>query len=128
MSTTITGKLNRAARNFQAGESTGFGIQLGVKYYDRDTKTNEYTNYEAAIFTRNDKQADFYRQALVEGAIVEITGMQERIKSFEGQNGTRLTIELLDARLGYISQAGNYQQQPGGSNNESQSFGDDISF
>jgi len=42
MSTTITGKLNKAANEFQAGESVGFGVRVGVQYYDRETKQKEW--------------------------------------------------------------------------------------
>ena len=45
MATTITGKLNKAATQFQAGESTGFGLRLGVKYYDRESKMEQWCNY-----------------------------------------------------------------------------------
>ena len=102
MSATITGKLNKAANEFQAGESTGFGVQLGVQYYDRQTKQKEWTNYKAVIFARAEGQINFYRSALVEGAIIEVTGMSEMIDSYEGANGTSLSIELLDAKLGYV--------------------------
>jgi len=111
MATTITGKLNKPAKEFQAGAYTGFGIRLGVKYYDRETKQNEYTNYEAAIFTNNTQQIEFYRSALVEGAIVELTAKNEQIKSFAGQNGQVLYIKLLDASLGYVYKPESQPQQ-----------------
>ena len=106
MATTITAKLNKAASVFQAGESTGFGIRLGVQYYDRETKQKEWTNYECAVFARAEGQINFYKDALVEGAIVEITAKQEKIKSFDGQNGQSLSIELIDASIGYIGTVG----------------------
>jgi hypothetical protein len=102
MATNITAKLNKAANVFQAGESTGFGLRLGVQYYDRETKQKEWTNYEAAVFARNPQQVQFYQQALVEGAIVEINAQQEKVKQFQGQNGLHLSIELIDAKLGYV--------------------------
>ena len=102
MSTTITIKLNQAASQFAAGESTGFGIRGGVRYYDRETKTHEYTNYEAVIFAKAAGQIQFYQQSLVEGAVIEVVGKQEKIKTFDGQNGQKLSIELLDASLGMI--------------------------
>lgn len=106
MATTITAKLNKAASVFQAGESTGFGIRLGVQYYDRETKQKEWTNYECAVFARAEGQINFYKDALVEGAIVEITAKQEKIKTFDGQNGQSLSIELIDASIGYIGTVG----------------------
>ena len=102
MSTTITGKLNKAATQFQAGESTGFGLRLGVKFYDRESKSEQWTNYEAAVFAKAPAQVQFYQQALVEGAIVEVSGDKLKIRQFQGQNGLVLSIELLDAKLGAV--------------------------
>lgn len=123
MATTITGKLNKAATQFKAGDSTGFGLRLGVKYYDRETKTDQYTNFEAAIFAKNPAQVDFYQSALIEGAIVEVTCDKIKIRQYQGQNGLSLSIEMLDAKLGYVNnpnqaprqqapQQGFNQQQP----------------
>ncbi len=102
MSTTITGKLNKAATQFQAGESTGFGLRLGVKYYDRETKADAWTNFEAVVFAKAPAQVQFYQQALVEGAIVEVSGDKLKIRQFQGNNGLSLSIELLDAKLGFV--------------------------
>jgi single-strand DNA-binding protein len=102
MSTTITGKLNKAASQFQAGESAGFGINIGVKYYDRETKADAWTNYQAAVFAKAPAQVQFYQQALVEGAIVEVSGDKLKIRQFQGNNGLVLSIELLDAKLGAV--------------------------
>ena len=102
MSISITGKLNKAANQFQAGDSKGFGIRLGVKFYNRETKEQEYTNYEAVIFAREGAQADFYASALVEGSIVEVSGSGCQIKTFEGSNGPVNTISILDSKLGFV--------------------------
>lgn len=102
MSTTVTGKLNKAATQFHAGESTGFGIRLGVKYYDRETKTEQWCNYEAVVFAKAPAQIQFYQQALVEGAIIEVSGDKQRIRQFQGANGLNLSIEILDAKLGFV--------------------------
>ena len=110
MSTTITGKLSKDASEFQAGESTGFGVRLGVQYYDRETQQKEWTNYESAIFAKAPAQINFYRDILREGAIVEVSCDQLKIKSFDGQNGTMLSLEMLNAKLGY---AHNPNQQQG---------------
>lgn len=115
MSHTITGKLNKAATQFQAGESTGFGLRLGVKFYDRATKADAWTNFEAVVFAKAPAQVKFYQDALVEGAIVEISGDKLAIKQFQGQNGLSLSIELLDAKLGFVhapNQQPQQQQQP----------------
>tara|TARA_R110000765_G_scaffold208586_1_gene313717 strand:- start:58 stop:555 length:498 start_codon:yes stop_codon:yes gene_type:complete len=129
MSTTITGKLNKPANQFQSGESTGFSIRLGVKYRDPKTKQNEFTNYQAVIFAKAPAQIQFYNDVLVEGAVVEVTCEQLKIDSFEGNNGPMLSIDMLNARLGYVhspnqkpaqaqqaprqaTQQPQYQQQP----------------
>ena len=102
MSVSITGKLNRAANQFQAGDSTGFGVRLGVKFYNRETKAQEYTNYEAVIFARAGNQTEFYTAMLDEGSVVEISGSGCQIKTFQGKNGPINSIAILDAKLGYV--------------------------
>jgi hypothetical protein len=109
----ITGKLNKPARIFQAGESTGFGIRLGVKYRDPKTKQDEWTNYSAVIFAKAPGQIQFYQNALVEGAIIEVSAEQLKIDSFDGQNGAVLSIDMLNARLGYVYSPQGQQQQGG---------------
>lgn len=115
MATTVTGKLNKAATQFQAGESVGFGVRLGVKFYDRESKSEQWCNYEAVVFAKAPAQVQFYQSALIEGAIIEVSGDKQRIKQFQGQNGLNLSIEILDARLGAVfapqGQAPQQQQQ-----------------
>ena len=111
MAISITGKLNKAANQFQAGESTGFGVRMGVRYYDRETQQNEYTNYEAVIFAKAPTQVQFYQQALVEGSVIELSGTTQKIKSFDGQNGQVLSIEIHDAKLGFVHTGNQPQQQ-----------------
>ena len=112
MSVTITGKLNKAAHQFQAGDSTGFGIRIGVQYYDRETKQKEWTNYEAAVFAKNPGQIQFYQNALIPGAIVEISGSEQKVRTFEGNQGTVLSIEIQGARLGFVGQSAQTPQHP----------------
>ena len=112
MSTTVTFKLNKAANQFQAGESVGFGIRGGVQYYDRETQQKEWTNYEAVIFAKNPNQVAFYQQALAEGSIVEVSGRQQKIRQYQGANGLQLSIEILDAAIGYVGTTGQAQQAP----------------
>ena len=113
MGHTVTGKLKKNASIFQAGDSTGFGIGIGVKYYDRDTQKDQWTNYKAAIFSKNQNQINFLTNALVEGAIVELSGDTIKIDRFQSDNGTEyLTLVLNNAKLGYIGTPGNQQQQP----------------
>lgn len=112
MATTITGKLNKPATQFQAGDSTGFGIRLGVKFYDRETKADAYTNFECVVFAKAPAQVQFYQSALVEGAVVEVTGDKLKIRQFQGSNGLSLSIELLDAKLGFVHAPQSAQQRP----------------
>ena len=108
MTTSITGRLHKQASQFQAGESIGFGIRLGVKYRDPKTKQDDWTNYSAVVFAKAPAQIQFYQSVLVEGSIVEVSCDQLKIESFVGQNGTTLTIDMLNAKLGFV----HYQQAP----------------
>lgn len=109
MGVSVTGKLNKAASQFQIEGGMGFGLRLGVKYYCRESKSEKWTNYELAVFAKVPAQIQFYQQALVEGTIVEVSGDKLAIKQFQGQNGLQLSIEILDAKLGYVF---NPNQQP----------------
>ncbi len=111
MGHTITIKLQKPAREFAAGDSIGFGIRGGVRYYDRKSQKNEFTNYQAVIFAKEGKQAEFYREVLIEGAIVEVFGESIKVDIYDGQNGQSITLELNNARLGFI-EAGNKQGKP----------------
>lgn len=111
MGHTITIKLQKPAREFAAGDSIGFGIRGGVRYYDRKSQKNEFTNYQAVIFAKEGKQAEFYREALTEGAIVEVFGESIKVDVYDGQNGQSITLEFNNARLGFI-EAGNKQGKP----------------
>ena len=136
MATTITGKLNKPANIFQAGDSTGFGIRLGVKCRNPKTKEDVWTNYSAVIFAKSPGQIQFYTEALVKDSVVEVSAEQLMVDQFDGDNGSILSIDMLNARLGYVhtgqsqapaqqSQGGfqQNQQQNGGFNNQQQNQG-----
>lgn len=113
MSTTITGKLNKAAQEFQAGSYTGFGIRLGAQYYDHESKSKQWTNYSAAFFSNNTQQIEYMRSMLVEGAIVEVTAKSEKIDVYQGNNGPIYSIKLLECSLGSVyAPQGVHPQQP----------------
>jgi len=103
MSHTITFKLNKPAQVFQAGESTGFGIRGGVKYYDRKTKSEKWTNYQAAVFVKTPQQIDFYTKSLVEGTVVSVSGESIAVEEFQGNQGLQITLSLNNARIEYIA-------------------------
>lgn len=110
MAHTIVGKLNKAANEIPTQNGAGFGIRLGVQYYDRETKKKEWVNYEAVIFASQPQQVQFYKDVLVEGSVVEVSGEALKIKQFQGQNGLSLSLEIIGAKLGYVH-AGQAQQQ-----------------
>jgi len=112
MSTTITGKLTKAATEFQAGESIGFGLRLGTQYYDRKTKQKEWTNYSCVVFAKASAQVDYYRQVLQIGSIVEVTATHEKIDVYEGSSGTSYTIELINAQIGNVFSTGDQPARP----------------
>lgn len=122
MSHSITVRLNKAATEFDAGESVGFGLRAGVKFFDRLTKTEQYTNYEATIFIKksNAAQVDYHRKMFVEGAIVEISGQQQAIRQFQGANGLSISIELLEARVGFLGMGAPKAQQNQAAQNQQQ--------
>ena len=109
MSNTKTFKLKEAPREFQAGESTGFGFSFGVKYRDRQTGQDEWTNYKTVVFAKPGPQLDFYRNAFQAGTIITVSAEKEKIDIYEGQNGTRITIELLNSRVESIYTADSQQ-------------------
>ncbi|WKZ93573.1 hypothetical protein P0E69_06680 [Chimaeribacter arupi] len=107
----ITVRLNKAAREFQAGENIGFNVRAGVQYYDRQTKQKEWTNYSAVLFAKPGSQADYYRGVLSEGSVVELFGDNIKVDVYQGQSGQSITLELLNARLGF-AQSGELQGKP----------------
>ena len=134
MSHSITIRLQNPAHEFDAGTSVGFRVKGGVKFLDPKSKNEEYTNYEAALFVskNNPSQVDFYRKMLVADSIVEISAKDQAIRSFEGQNGTKFYIELINATAGFIGlgaprtngnqQSFNNQSQQGFNNQQHQGF------
>lgn len=126
MAHSITVRLNKPAREFQAGESVGFNIRAGVQYYDRQSKKKEWTNYSAAVFAKPGAQADYYRSVLVDGGVVEITGENIKVDVYQGQNGQSITLELLNARIGFASSGQQTNGQPTQSTDNQ--FDDSIPF
>ena len=111
MSHSITIKLNKPANEFAAGESIGFNIRGGVQYYDRKSKQKEWTNYSAVIFAKAERQIDYYRQVLIENAVVELGCKQLKIDVYDGQNGQVLSLEMIDAWVGSVNQSAPRQEQ-----------------
>lgn len=103
MAHTVAFKLNKPAHVINVQDSTGFGIRGGVKFYNRKTKTEEWTNYEAVVFAKNQASIDFLQGNLVEGAVVTVSGETIAVNVFSGQNGQQITLALNNARIDYIA-------------------------
>ena len=99
MSHTITAKLNQAARQHQNQAGTTFFVSLGEKNYDHKTKQNVWTNYDAALFAK-DAQVEFYANALVEHAIISVSGTGLILDASNPEYKPKLVIQ--DAKLGFI--------------------------
>lgn len=115
MSTTITGRLQKPANEFQAGECTGFGVRIGKKFRDPKTKQDDWTNYKAVIFAKSQAQIDFYRSALIENTVVEINCEDQQIEKQEYNGKEYLSINMINANLKAVyteKQAQPAQQQP----------------
>ena len=101
MSHTVVAKLNKAARQHQNANGVTFFVDLGEKNYNFQTKQNEYTNYSAALFAK-DGQIDFYTNALIEGAVIEVSGTGIILEMpSDPQYKPKLMIQ--DAKLGYVN-------------------------
>lgn len=108
MSHSVTAKLNRAANEHAGQSGVTFFVGLGEKNYDFKQKTNVYTNYDAALFAK-DAQIEFYRSALVEGAIVTVSGTGLIL---DISNAQYPKLQIQDAKLGFVhSPEGSAQQQ-----------------
>ena len=106
MAITIPFKLNKPAQQFQAGGSTGFSIRTGVKYRDPKTKEEKWTNYQAVIFAKSPAQIQFYNDALVEGAMVVVSGEKLAVETFDGSNGQVITLSILNANVEAVNFGG----------------------
>ena len=117
MAHTVTAKLNKAARQHPNQSGVTFFVSLGEKNYNFQTKQNEWTNYDAALFAK-DGQIQFYTESLVEGAIISVSGTGLIMEAqTDPQYKPKLMIQ--DAKLGFVNspqgapaQQGGFQQAP----------------
>ena len=131
MSISVTGKLNKAANQFEIGEGKGFGVKLGIKSYNRETKEKEWTNYEAVIYAKVGAQADFYESVLVEGSVVEVSGSGCQIKIWVSDNGPVYSLAILDPKIGFVFSNNSPAPQSGlqpPQSNKQETFDSDIPF
>jgi single-strand DNA-binding protein len=111
----VTGKLNKAARQFQNQAGMTFFVSIGEQNYDHKTKQKVWTNYEAALFAK-DGQIQYYNDVLVENAIITVCGTGLIVQVDEGgQYPPKLVFA--DAKLEFAHTHGaqqapqqNYQQ------------------
>ena len=112
MSHTVTAKLNKAARQHPNQSGVTFFVSLGEKNYNFQTKQNEWTNYDAALFAK-DGQIQFYAESLVEGAIISVSGTGLIMEAqTDPQYKPKLMIQ--DAKLGFVNSPQGAPAQQGG--------------
>ena len=109
MSHTITAKLNKAARQHPNQSGVTFFVSLGEKNYNFQTKQNEWTNYDAALFAK-DGQIQFYTESLVEGAIISVSGTG-LIMEAQADPQYKPKLMIQDAKLGFVNSPQGAQQQ-----------------
>ena len=108
----VSSKLRKPASEFQAGKSIGFGVSLSSSHYNHKTKTKEWTNYRATIFSSNTQQIEFLRGALRPDAVVTVSAREHYIDEFQGNDGmTMRVIAMQDCHIDFIQYDQNKAQQ-----------------
>ena len=101
MSTTVSGKLNKPAREniLDSGDSQ-FLVGIGKRERDFKTKENVWVNYQASLFAKAGRQADFYRSVLQADSVIAVngTGLLPRIW---GDNNDQVSLSILESKLEY---------------------------
>jgi len=111
MAITISGRLKKPAREFAAGEQTGFAFNLNKKVKVKGEDV--WTTYSVAIFSKSQPQIDFYRANLVENTVVECSAKDLIIDKREYEGKDYLSIKLVYAQLdGVYSMGGQQPTQP----------------
>jgi len=97
----VTGKLNKAARQHQNKNGVTFFVSVGEQFYNYKTHQNEWTNYEAAFFPK-ESQIEYYSNVLVEGAVIAVSGTALQIQTDpNGQYPPNLSIQ--GAKITFVS-------------------------
>jgi single-strand DNA-binding protein len=91
MSHSVTGKLNKDARQHQNQSGMTFFVSLGQQAYNHKTKQREWTNYEAALFAK-ENQVQFYAEKLRSGSIIAVSGDALLVEN-DPQYGVKLHIQ-----------------------------------
>lgn len=97
----VTGRLNKSARQHQSDTGVTFFVSLGEQHYNFKTRGKGWTNYDAALFAKGN-QVQFYTDALVEGAVISVSGTGIIVQLDDsGQYGPKLILQ--DAKLGFVA-------------------------
>ena len=101
MAHSVTGRLNKSARQHKNQSGVTFFVTVGEKNYNHKTKQAEWTNYDAALFAK-DTQVQFYTDNLVENAIISVSGTGLLIQQDpSGQYEPKLILQ--DAKLEFVA-------------------------
>jgi hypothetical protein len=73
MSSPIVATLASDASPFKAGDSVKFYCRAGSRFYNPETKKNEWSNYSFVIWASNQNQVDFYTKNLDKGNLVHVS-------------------------------------------------------
>ena len=117
MAHTVTSKLNQNAKMHQLDSGDAmFFVSLSEKVYNRDTKQNDWTNYDAALYAKQG-QIQFYQSALIQGSVVSVTGKTAKIEIYQKRDGSQgAKIVLNDCSLDFVhsefSNGSDTQQAP----------------
>ena len=111
MSTQVAYKIRKPAREHKSDKGSTFFLSLSESNYDYKKKEKVWTNYSAGIYAGTEKQADFYRNNLVEGAVVHVSCMGLIVDcSFTGDDGVmRPVLEMVKPELNLVSSPVEYE-------------------
>jgi len=111
MSTQVAYKIRKPAREHKSDKGSTFFLTLSESNYDYKKKEKVWTNYSAGIYAGTDKQADFYRNNLIEGAVVHVSCMGLIVDcSFTGDDGVmRPVLEMVKPELNLVSSPVEYE-------------------
>ena len=111
MSTQVAYKIRKPAREHKSDKGSTFFLSLSESNYDYKKKEKVWTNYSAGIYAGTEKQADFYRNNLIEGAVVHVSCMGLIVDcSFTGDDGVmRPVLEMVKPELNLVSSPVEYE-------------------
>ena len=111
MSTQVAYKIRKPAREHKSDKGSTFFLSLSESNYDYKKKEKVWTNYSAGIYAGTEKQADFYRNNLVEGAVVHVSCMGLIVDcSFTGDDGVmRPVLEMVKPEINLVSSPVEYE-------------------